>query len=140
MSSKNTKKSSEPAVNKELRQRRCVAVANVALAERKFEILEFRFVERGASGHPQVKTFPAPGNYAVWEPNGAIIPIVIYMNRGKPARMPKFPHYLLQVNSEAAATPGVVRKTKDAEWVKRNIRLFRTKDNAGDLSYEEVTL
>jgi len=123
-----------------LKRQRAILIANSVLADRGFEVLEFRFLAPGVGGDPLLKAFKTPGNYAMWEKGGTIVPILIYMNRTRPARIPKFPHYLLQVNASAVARPGVIKLMRDQEWRQRNVRLMKTDTTNGDTKYLEVVL
>lgn len=118
-------------------KQRAVLLANMALADRGYEILECRFLQRGAGGDPLLKSF-IPPNFAVWENGAKLIPMIVYMNRGRPARVPRFDHYLLQVNS--AAAKGGTTDIKNRGWVMRNFRLLRSDFSNNDMRYQSIPL
>jgi hypothetical protein len=74
---------------------------------------------------------------AIWE-RGKLTPVIFYMNRGRPARIPHFDHYLIQANRKAAEAGH--EQLKDNVWVRRNFRLLSCKAYRGDRSYRKVRL
>lgn len=108
-----------------LRRQRIIAMSQLMLSARDIQTVELR--GRAVPG----------AELAIWR-NNRLLPTILYLNRGKPARRPHFDHYLLQVNSDVAEADH--HSLKDANWVKSKFRLFISVSVNGDSEYKEVVL